>query len=45
MINHMNDFGLARYEMGYASAIATLLFLMMIGTNKLIQFVLNRVGS
>ena len=31
--------------MGYASAIATLLFLMMIGTNKLIQFVLNRVGE
>jgi len=38
MINHMNDFGLARYEMGYASAIATLLCLRMIGTkNKIIR--------
>lgn len=45
MINHMNDFGLSRYEMGYASAIATLLFLMMIGTNKLIQFLLSKTGS
>ena len=37
--------GTIRYEMGYASAIATLLFLLMIGTNKLAQKILRKVGT
>ena len=31
--------------MGYASAIATILFLLMVGTNKIVQKVLRRVGE
>ena len=31
--------------MGYASAIATILFLLMVGTNKLVQKLLRRVGE
>lgn len=34
-----------RYEMGYASAIATVLFLAMLVTNQLIQLLLRRVGK
>jgi multiple sugar transport system permease protein len=39
------DFGTIRFEMGYASAIATVLFLIMIGTNKITQRLLRKVGE
>jgi len=42
---HMMDFGWIRFEMGFASAIATILFLMMVGTNKAVQHMLRRVGT
>ena len=42
---HLNDYGGTRFEMGYASAIATLLFVMMIGSNKLVQKFLSKVGT
>lgn len=42
---HLMDMGSIRYEMGYASAIATILFLLMVGTNKLAQKILRRVGE
>ena len=45
MLNHPNDYGNIRFEMGYACAIATLLFIMMIGCNQLIQRLLRRVGT
>lgn len=45
IMNHLEDFGGARYEMGYASAIAVVLFLMIIGSNFLIRKVLARVGE
>ena len=45
IVTHMNDFGWIRFEMGYASTIAVVLFAMMIGTNKFVQFLLRRVGS
>jgi multiple sugar transport system permease protein len=45
VVTHLLDFGSIRYEMGYASAIAALLFLLMIGTNKLIQKLLRKVGG
>lgn len=43
VVNHLKDYGLARFEMGYASAIATLLFLVMILANKLIQRLLKKI--
>jgi len=45
MINHLNDYGNIRFEMGYACAIATLLFFLMIGCNQLIQRLLRKVGT
>ena len=45
VVTHLLDYGSTRFEMGYASAIATVLFLLMIGTNKLVQKVLGRVGE
>ncbi len=45
MINHLNDYGNVRFEMGYACAIATLLFFLMIGCNQLIQRLLRKVGT
>jgi multiple sugar transport system permease protein len=45
IVTHLLDYGSIRYEMGYASAIATILFLLMVGTNKLIQNALRKVGS
>ena len=45
VINHLTDYGSVRFDMGYASAIATLLFLAMILSNKLVQYFLRRVGT
>ncbi len=45
VVTHLLDYGTTRFEMGYASAIATVLFLLMIGSNKLVQRILRRVGE
>ena len=45
IVEHLVDYGFTRFEMGYASAIATVLFLMMILCNKAIQSLLRRVGN
>ncbi|MGI6726058.1 MAG: carbohydrate ABC transporter permease [Christensenellales bacterium] len=45
VVTHLFDYGYTRFDMGYASAIATLLFLTMILTNKAIQNLLKRVGT
>lgn len=45
VVTHLIDYGSVRFEMGYASAIATLLFITMILCNKAIQAMLRRVGT
>lgn len=45
IINHLEDYGNTRFEMGYACAIATVLFALMIICNELIKRLLNRVGT
>ncbi len=45
IITHLMDYGSIRMEMGYASAIATILFIIMILANALIRKILRRVGS
>jgi len=45
VVNHLVDYGSVRFEMGYASAIATILFFTMIICNALIQRMLRRVGT
>jgi multiple sugar transport system permease protein len=44
IVTHLFDYGFTRFEMGYATAIATVLFITMILCNKVIQAILNRVG-
>ncbi len=45
IVTHLFDYGFSRFEMGYASAIATLLFLVMILCKKAISSMLGRVGT
>jgi len=45
IVTHLIDFGFIRFEMGAASSIATVLFIMMIGSNKLVQRLLRKVGT
>ncbi len=45
IVNHLNDYGLIRMEMGRASAIAVILFVIMIVSNLLVQKFLRKVGT
>ena len=45
LVHHIQDHGFIRYEMGYACAIAVILFIIMVGFNKIVQSFINRVGS
>lgn len=45
IMNHLTDYGSIRYEMGYASAIATVLFVIMIGSNLLCKRLIGKVGQ
>lgn len=45
IMQHMEDYGAVRYEMGYSSAIATILFLIMIILNMAIQKFIKKVGE
>jgi multiple sugar transport system permease protein len=45
IVTHLIDFGTIRFEMGYASAIATVLFILMVGTNLIVQRLLRKVGQ
>ena len=45
IMHHLDDYGGARYEVGYASAIAVVLFVMMFASNILIKKALSKVGE
>lgn len=45
IVNHLNDYGLIRLEMGRASAIAFILFVLMVVSNLLVQKLLRKVGT
>ena len=45
IVHHMQDYGGTRFEMGYACAMATVLFIIMIVCNKLVQRLLRKVGN
>ena len=45
ILNHLQDYGGIRFDMGYASAIATVLFVFMVGTNRAVQRLLSKVGE
>lgn len=45
ILNHINDYGGTRFEMGYACAMATVLFAMMVATNAIMRRLLRKVGQ
>ena len=45
IMHHLDDYGGQRYEVGYASAIAVFLFLIMLGCNLIIKKMLSKVGQ
>lgn len=45
IMHHLNDYGGQRYEVGYASAIAVVLFVIMFSCNILIKKALSKVGE
>lgn len=45
MINHLQDYGNTKYELGYASAIATVLFIIMVLSNFVIRKIIAKVGT
>jgi len=45
IMHHLDDYGGQRYEIGYASAIAVILFVIMFASNILIKKALSKVGE
>ena len=45
IVHHLDDYGGQRFEIGYSSTIAVVLFAVMIGSNALVKKVLSKVGS
>ena len=45
IMHHLDDYGGMRWEVGYASAIATILFAIMLGSNILVNKMLSKVGK
>ncbi len=45
IVSYLSDVGSVKYEMGYASALSVVLFLMMVGTRSVIAKMLKKVGS
>lgn len=45
IMHHLDDYGGQRFEVGYASAIAVVLFVIMIGSNFVIKKALSKVGQ
>ncbi len=45
IMHHLDDYGGSRMEVGYSSAIAVILFAIMIGSNMLVKKMLSKVGT
>ena len=45
IVSHLTDVGVVRYEMGYASAIAVVLFILMAATRIILGKILQMVGK
>jgi len=45
IVTHLVDYGTIRFDLGYASAIATVLFLIMMSANLLVRRILRKVGE
>ena len=45
IVHHLDDYSSQRFEIGYSSTIAVVLFAIMFGANTLVKKVLSKVGS
>ena len=45
IVHHLEDYGSQRFEIGYSSTIAVILFVVMIGANVLVKKILSKVGT
>ena len=45
IVHHLEDYGSQRFEIGYSSTIAVVLFAIMIGANMLVKKIISKVGS
>ena len=45
VVAHLLDYGNIRFEMGYASAIAVVLFITMVAAQRIVQRVLSKLGD
>lgn len=45
IMHHLEDYAGQRYEIGYSSAIAVILFLIMIGANMLVKNIISKLGK
>jgi len=45
IVHHLEDYGGQRFELGYSSTIAVVLFVIMIGSNMLVKKLISKVGS
>ena len=45
IMHHLEDYGGSRYEIGYSSTIAVILFVVMVGANMVVKKVISKVGS
>ena len=45
IMHHLEDYGGQRFETGYSSAIAVVLFVIMIGANMLVKKMISKVGQ
>ena len=45
IMHHLDDYGSLRFEVGYSSTIAVVLFAIMVGSNSVIKKALSKVGQ
>lgn len=45
LVHMLEDYGGQRFEMGYASAVATILFILMVVLNRAVQKIIAKVGN
>ncbi len=45
IMHHLDDYGGQRYEIGYSSTIAVVLFIIMVAANMVVKKVISKVGS
>ena len=45
IMHHLEDYGGQRFEIGYSSSIAVVLFIVMVGSNMLVKKLISKVGN